>query len=592
MKKTSIRIISFIIVAVLVITLFYSVAVMVAHADDSIDVAKIITGDTTVSRKMTVGKVTTGLTVKFNFLDSAQATTGTFLSDEISMPMDSSFGWSYNTTLTIESKTKGSASYYEATLKNVTYNGGASKTLQVTLENQAFAMNVIIPSKYFNETAETDGAPVSKPAWHSTIVRNKAGQKLESVSKNTGPVTVEVIFYDMGLKNEGNTSVDEAKKYAYITAPTGFKLHNGSFGTVERMTSQTEYPRFKATFEGVESTGNINTLNFRVLYDFEEYEKSIEGEVAATLFQIKTESEAEETNPKPVPKIIISEYVYGKESIIAGEEFSLDLSFRNTSSTTGIENVDITIEPGNGFLITAASNTAYFPTLATNETKNFSVTMRANPAASSSVAGTTPTDYSVQIKFSYQYLNDKKYADGSSNVKISIPVTQLDRFGVDEITDYSQYIMLGEEGYVTVPITNKGKSSIYNITGEIKNDSGADFVAAPVHFGNLDAGKSGTVDISLSISTPGVFEGKAVVTYEDENMNQKEMSVPFSIMVMEPPPPQIEAPPDMQQQAPAGPGLPSIILCAAGALMMAVPLSLYIIKRVKAKGIEAIDEDY
>lgn len=594
MRKTTVRILAILLVALLTFGLISSALAMVVWGAP-VD-AKIITGDTTVSRTMTVGKVATGLTIRFSFLPPVDAggasinPEGDYDSDDIEMPPDSSFGWSGGTELKIEKAKRGN--YYEATLTKVSYNGSGTGPLQLSLLYYAdLNITVPIPGKYFKETDTTDGAPTSDIIVQSTTVRDAGGKKMESMDKKTGPCTVEVVFYDLGLGDESDHMIDAAKKYAFITTSAGFKLHKGSSGTVERMSSTMDYPRFKATFEGIESTETGNTLGFRVQYDFEEYEKGVKGEAVATLFQVKTESEDEDDEIAPLkPNLIIQEYSYGGVPIVAGEEFSLDLSFRNTSGVVGVENVVMTIEPGSGFVITAASNTVYFPGLAQNETMSFSVGLRANPAGDTSAAA----DYSVNIKFSYQYLSKKEYAPGESGVIIAIPVTQLDRFGVDEITDYSQYLTIGEEGYVTVPVTNKGKSLTYNITGEVKSASGADYVAAPVHFGNLEPGKSGAIDISITINTPGVFEADAVITYEDENMKQKELSVPFSIMVMEPMPPQTEMPPGFPggEVGPQGPGLWSIIFCAAGAVLMAVPLSLYLIKRVKAKGSEDADEDF
>lgn len=596
MKKTTVRVLSILLVALMVLGLISSALVMLVSAADE---AQIIPADTTVSRTMTTGKVSTGLTVKFNFLaPTTVPVDGDYRSGEFIMAQNSAFGWSFNTKLTIKDETKKvsgvDVDYYSATITNVSYNGSGTGPLVISLLDSSgsefFTMSVAIPIKYFKETEATDGAPTSDIVVQNTVVQNAAGQTLDTVNKNSGPLKVEVTFYDIGLKDEGNTSIDAAKKYAFITSTSGLRLHSGSSGTVERVSGSSQFPRFKATFEGVEYTGGGNTLSFRVLYDFEEYEASIPGKADATLFQIKAEEEDE--TAVLTPKLIISEYSYGKEAIIAGEEFNLDLSFYNTSGDIAVENIDMTIEPGSGFLITAASNTAYFPSLAPSEAKNFSIGLKANPAVDTSIG--TATDYSINIKFSYQFLNDKKTDGSTSSVKIAIPVTQLDRFGVDEITDYSQYMNLGEEGYVSVPITNKGKSTTYNITGEIVTVAASDCIAAPVHFGNLEAGKSDVIDISLTVNTPGEFQAMAVITYEDENMNQKKIAVDFTIMVMEPQPPQMEMPPmnpdgDISQQ---GPGLASIIFCAVGALMMAVPVALYLIKRVKAKGSEDVDEDF
>lgn len=563
-------------------------------ADDQY-IAQIITADTTVSKTLTTGRVSTGLKITFNFLDPGiDFLEGDYSSSEFTMPLESSFGWSHNTKLTITKDNRGD--YYKATLTNISYNGGSSQNLILTLTGENFAINVPIPNKYFNKSSsETDEIPTSDIVVQSTIARNAQGQKLGVVNEKSGRFTVEVLFYDIGLKNESNSAIDAAKKYAFITTPTGFKLHNGSSGTVERVTSSAEYPRFKATFEGVESTGSVNTLNFRVQYDFAEYTQGIKGEAVATLFQISSESEDESEAAPLKPNIIVQEYNYGEGDIIAGSEFNLDMVFTNTSRTVAVENVVMKITPASGFYIAAASNTVYFPSMGAGESKPYSVALRAMPSRNTGVAGETPTDYSVTVEFAYQYPINKKgdYGDHSTSVKIAIPVEQLDRFAVDEITDYTQYIPVGYEGYVTVPITNKGKSATMNISGTVESKSGAEFTAPPVHYGNLEAGKSSTLNINITINTPGEFTGEAVISYEDENMNQKEIRQPFAIMVeapMTPPAEMPEMPGMMPEEEKLSPY--SIALIVIGGLMLASPAALILIKRVKARGNEDIDEDF
>lgn len=611
MKKPTVRFLALVLVALLVLGLFSSALAMLvgtgggvltvsayAAATPAIT-AKVITADTTVSKTLTVGKVSTGLTVKFNFIDpDIDYLAGNYNSSEFTMPLDSSFGWSYNTKLTIKEKSKGSGSntvwYYEATLTNVSYNGGSSKTLYLILTDEDFGIDVPISGKYFKESSETDGIPVSDIVVQSTIVRDAAGQKLGSVDKKSGKFTVEVTFYDIGLKDEGDAAIDAAKKHVFITTPTGFKLHNGSAGKIERISSSAEYPRFRATFEGVESMGTSNTLNFRVQYDFAEYEKGIKGEAVATLFQIKSESEEEDEETAPLtPKIIVQEYSYGTDPIIAGNEFNLDIVLGNTSKAVAVENVDMMIEPGDGFRIAAASNTMYFPSMGAGESKAYSVKLRALASHNTTGTDKSPTDYSVTIKFSYQYLKNKKdYGEYSTSVKIAIPVEQLDRFSVDEITDYTAYLNVGYEGYLSVPITNKGKSATMNITGSITSGSSAEFVAPPVHFGNLEAGKTGTVNIAFTINTPGEFTGEAVISYEDENMNQKEIRIPFSVMVTEfVPPAEMPVNPDMNAQENKVPPF-SIALISLGCLMLASPVAMILMKRIKSRGNEDIDEDF
>ena len=87
--------------------------------------------------------------------------------------------------------------------------------------------------------------------------------------------------------------------------------------------------------------------------------------------------------------------------------------------------------------------------------------------------------------------------------------------------------------YLSVPMVNKGRSGVYNLTAFIRGD-----MANPgqsQYIGNLNAGTESSADFSVMFDTAGVCSGEIVVTYEDANMNPKEIVSPFSVTVMDMP---------------------------------------------------------
>ena len=456
-----------------------------------------------------------------------------------------------------------------------------------------FEVDVSIPSNFFRAKESSSGTsddeeatpPKSEINIESVTVRTPNGQKLDTITKNTGPVNVEIIYYDSGLRDEGFNSMGKGDYHAFITDATGFKLLSGSMGTLTLESLQGIYPRFKAVFKNVEYISGTK-LGFRALYNFPDYENPVQGDASATLLQIASEEEDDSTLPPVKPKIVVDQYSYGDEPIVAGSEFAVDINFRNTSGEIPVEGVTMTLTTSEGLEIKAASNTVYLKSLGAGQSMSHTIALRTLPSVA---AGSVKLD----IKFSFQYVNKKERPEGESSESISIPITQIDRFAADPITDYSQYLTMGEEGYLSVPIINRGNAVTKNISASVRADG--EFIAPASHFGNLESGKNGTVDVSITINQPGEFQGDVVIQYEDENMQQKELTVPFSIMVNEP---YVEPPPidpeqwEGMQQEPAWHQWFRIGLCALGGLLMAVPLALYIIKRVKAKGSEEIDEDF
>ena len=551
----------------------------------------IFTADTTVSRQLKTGEETRGLTITFYFADDIyfaddRSLRGDYSAAEFSIPSNSSFAWSRNSTLRIDSD-PNRRGRDRGRLTNITYNGGGDRLLRVNLTDMGEYFEIPIPPRFFEGEEDEDKPPVSDIVVENVVVRNASGQRLLEVTEDTPPFTVEITYYDVGLAHQTRQELAAAKLHAFVTNAAGFKTLGGTRGRLELLSAGSEqYPRFRAVFDDIQSDGSATSFGFRVQYDLREFDDSIKGEAAANLFQVTKEEEEDERAPLR-PRVIVESYSFGDEAITAGDEFDLELSFKNTSRTIGVENVEMTIEPDTGFRIMAASSTSFFDAISMGESMPHMVALRANPAAAGAAI-----EYGVTVKFSYQFLSNNQYVDGESSVKIAIPVVQLDRFSADEITDYTSVLQIGEEGYISVPVINRGSSPTRNITGVISMPGGVEFVAPNTNFGNLDAGKSGIVDINITIMTPGQFDGLAVIHYEDENMNRKEITVPFSIMVMEPFVPPPEMPPDIGQQAAGAVSPIGMGIAGAGGLMVAGPIALYFIKRMKTKGSEDMDEDF
>ena len=430
------------------------------------------------------------------------------------------------------------------------------------------------------------------------IALDSAGNRIDEVTKDTPSFTLEIVFADVGLQKVDERDVVEADMQTYITSPGGFIFGSSSKGRVVTASTNFDYPRFRATFTNVKYSGENNAIGFKVFYILDEYDAVVEGEGTTTLFAAKTEEEEDEDKlGLAAPKIIISSYTYGEDAIVAGSEFNLDFSIQNTSSELPLENIVVTLTPasneaatkGPGLIVASSSNTIYVPSLAAGASQAYSVAFQARPDAE-------VTSHLITVKFSYEYIDTKKkerIVVPDLNESIAIPVSQIDRFSVDPILE-SAYGNVGQETYLTVNFINKGKSPTYNLSGIVKVDSS---ISAPAqHYGNLEAGKNDSLDFYLTGSQPGQFEGEIVLQYEDDNGTQKEIATPFSIMIEEPWYPPMDPGPtlpegEMEGQT-GGPGILSIVLCSVGGLAIAVPIALYLMKRVRAKGSEEFDEDF
>ncbi|MBQ4649197.1 MAG: hypothetical protein IJB73_00700 [Firmicutes bacterium] len=236
---------------------------------------------------------------------------------------------------------------------------------------------------------------------------------------------------------------------------------------------------------------------------------------------VKKEKEPETTDVEsPVPNLIVGQFSYGGSSVAAGNNFTLGFRFTNTSENLDVENVVVTVDGGTSFTINGAANTIYFDEIEAGGEKRVSVPMKALQTLAN---GAEP----VMINFKYEYVDNRKRISASSDVKITVPVYQPDRF---EITSPTVPVMVyaGEELNIMMNYVNKGKSPVNNLEARVE---GIDTITPVQNLGNIEAGRSGTMAFAVTPSEPGEAEFTIKVVYEDANGQEKEMLFPVSITV-------------------------------------------------------------
>jgi len=429
----------------------------------------------------------------------------------------------------------------------------------------------------------------------NVYLTDSTGERLDEVTKDSPPFTLVITYAEYGLKEVDDDEFTEDSLDVYLTDAGGFITGSGAKGTLKYLnTSNTDAPRFRASFPNLKyKEGGSTSVTFRSNYNV--YGWEINGKANATVNQV---DDAEKDKLSPLkPHIIVNQYSYGERQIVAGESFTLNMSVKNTSAEIPLENIVMTISPETiksdtagsttgGLTITSASNTYYIEKLDVGGSFSHAINLRAEPNAAVG-------SHKVVVQFSFQYVDEvnEKREESSDEENIAIPVTQIDRFSVDPITEIPDVLMAGEDGYITVSFINRGKTSTYNISGVIKGDLPS--ANQSQHFGNLEAGKAGTLDFEVVGYEPGDMKGEIVMQYEDENAEEIEISLPFSIRIEEqyiPEPPPMD--PNEGMEETGSTSTATLVLCIVGGLLMATPIALYLFKRVKAKGIEALDEDF
>jgi hypothetical protein len=229
------------------------------------------------------------------------------------------------------------------------------------------------------------------------------------------------------------------------------------------------------------------------------------------------------------PQVIIESYDYGGENVVGGSTFNLSMLLRNTSSTTAIENIKMVIssaadDTGGVFTPASSSNSFYIARVGAGESfsENIDLTVKADAS---------PKSYGIDIELSYEAVIDNVRQELTATERITIPVTQPDRFEVEEAS-ISDYNYVGDSIWCSLSYVNKGKSAIYNLSIAIEGE-GFTTADSTTYIGNVEAGSGDYFETTLNATQAGRLEGKFILTYEDATGTQSTIERPFATNVQE-----------------------------------------------------------
>ncbi len=271
-----------------------------------------------------------------------------------------------------------------------------------------------------------------------------------------------------------------------------------------------------------------------------------------------------------VPNLVIRSFTYGGESVSAGAKFPLDFTFENTG-TSPVENVVVTVDGGESFAMDGSTNTYFYRTLAASGAQNQQVPMRAVPTSKTGAQ-------TINISFKYEYSDGEKRTQASSDIKLSVPVYQPDRFHINAPT-VPEYVTVGEEVELTLSYVNKGKDDIANLEATVVGED-VDTPARTQYLGNVTAGTNGNVGFAISPNKEGEISVLLKISYE--NADQQVLTKEFPIkLTAEEYVPLVEDGMEFEEDG-AGLSIPwlPILLAAGGG--GAAALAVVLVKKKKA----------
>ena len=210
-------------------------------------------------------------------------------------------------------------------------------------------------------------------------------------------------------------------------------------------------------------------------------------------------------------------------------------------------------------------------------------------ALASAKSGAQP----VTVNFRYEYVDAGARSSSQSDVKISVPISQPDRFEISDPVVPDQ-VIAGQENTVTMEYVNKGKGDIANVEATMEGE-GFDATMKTQYVGNVASGATGTIGYAFTPHASGELKTTLKVTYEDSDGQTKTKEFPLTIPVTDMQPVDDSGMADPNMDKSANQGLPVLVyvVIVVIAVVIIVVIVLLVRRRRKQKAKKNdIDEDW
>ena len=393
----------------------------------------------------------------------------------------------------------------------------AKSTLGGEKSADSFRLDAICSGSYYWQMYHKDMANNKKYTKYPGSPADKVHPSSEIVKGNYVDLTMYVTDEDF-LSLYGTTGYSKDNFSVTTPSDSSFLAGSGAGAEIEKWTVNGSDKGMVIQLTGVYYVGgNDNTLKLIITQG--NYNAIVTCKIDNATIVPTDDSKNDDTETTAAqPYVIISSYSYGKGDLVAGETRNITMTFRNTSKTMAVENMMVTMTLPDAMMLTSSSNSFYIESLAAEGTvtKTVNVTVKPTAAAQS---------HSLSIDFTYDYLDNGVRRNAKTTETISMPVLQVDRFTVTGI-DLPQQIFIGEENNLSVNFVNKSRTDIYNLSAKLSCDALSNN-GEEQYLGNLSSGTTSSADFYITANDKGEIVGEVIITYEDTNMNQRTVSVPF-----------------------------------------------------------------
>lgn len=397
----------------------------------------------------------------------------------------------------------------------------AKSTLGGEKTADSFRLDAICSGSYYWQMYHKDMANNKKYTKYPGSPADKVNPSSEIVKGNYVDLTLYVTDTDYVTFINGDTKKNEL--FSVTTPGDSSFLAGNTTPSANAEIAAWEGKGYTVKLTGVYYVGgNDNTLKLIITQGNYNAIVTCKIDNATIVPEKENDKKPDEETTAAQPYVIISSYSYGKGDLVAGETRNVTMTFRNTSKTMAVENMMVTMTLPDAMMLTSSSNSFYIESLAAEGTitKTVNVTVKPTAAAQS---------HSMTVDFTYDYLDNGVRRNAKTTETISMPVLQVDRFTVTGI-DLPQQIFIGEENNLSVNFVNKSRTDIYNLSAKL-NCEGLSNNGEEQYLGNLASGTTSSADFYITGNEKCELVGEVIITYEDTNMNQRTVSVPFTTQV-------------------------------------------------------------
>ena len=220
---------------------------------------------------------------------------------------------------------------------------------------------------------------------------------------------VNIIVY---VKGDG-IRTDEVGKSGISVGRLKDSFQRGSTPKVKVTSEKDEDLEYTVTFSKLTYNGKGNSLKFRTNFKKGAFSQEVlEVGIEECEEGSRRDREDSGTTGQPIIKI---KRIAPQTPVGQGEKFTLELSFENTSSDADIEDLVVTVNPGNVFFINDDTNSAIISRLNTRKSSS----IKLNMAAGTELSGPTQ---SIELELKYSYDSGGGLVTGTSSQKVLIPV--------------------------------------------------------------------------------------------------------------------------------------------------------------------------